>query len=184
MITQLIFHHMKTLLKKSSYLILVSILLIWKQNLAATNPDTTNFYRKQLKELLEVRKDKFDAYSESLEQRSGIFGNKTKSDIRESNHVLIDIVRTDNKIISTLNRVIDFRNYEKLTMNYDLQSHQSQKDKLLAANDTLNKQIQVLKKEQAKVQQSNALLKLLLGISLILIVLIFLRGRKRSLAVK
>ena len=101
-------------MKKNLLLIATSFICI-AVNAQSPNSsaDTNNYYRKQLQELLINRHQKFDSYSKSLEQHSGIFGNKTKNDIRESNHVLIDIVKTDNHIIQALNRVVDFRNYEK-----------------------------------------------------------------------
>src|SRR4051812_44629981 len=76
--------------------------------------------KAELKSLLEERQAKFNSYSASLEKRSGIFGNKTKNDIKKSSEVLIDLVKADNRIISTLYRV-DFRTYQKVNMYYDMQ---------------------------------------------------------------
>ena len=100
--------------------------------------------RKDLQDLLKERAQKFDTFTYSLEKRSGIFGNKTKRDISRSNDVLVEIVKTDNRIISTLNRVIDFRNFEKTNMNYDVMQQSQNYDNLLHATDTLSKQVAVL----------------------------------------
>lgn len=100
--------------------------------------------RKELYDLLSDRKQKFDSYSVLIERRSGIFGNQTKSDIKSSNEVLMEIVRTDNKIISTLNRVVDFRNYERVTMNYDLRERDEKLNSIQVATDTLSKRVDVL----------------------------------------
>src|SRR5436190_22467127 len=78
--------------------------------------------RAELQMRLEERQKKFDAYSASLKKRSGFFGGKSKADIQHSNAVLRDIIETDNQIIRVLNRVVDFRTYEKVNMNYDLLS--------------------------------------------------------------
>jgi len=95
--------------------------------------------RGELQNLLKERKEKFDTYTTSLEKRNGIFGGKSKADIKQSNEVLIEIVRTDNKIISTLNRVADFRTFEKVNMNYDLIKCSEQLSNLRNAVDTLSK---------------------------------------------
>ena len=100
--------------------------------------------RQELQNLLAERKEKFDAYASSLEKRSGIFGGKTKNDIQRSIEVLTEIVRTDNRIISTLNRVSDFKTFEKVNMNYDLIKCNEQLDEFRNAVETLNKQLNVV----------------------------------------
>src|SRR6185369_7534982 len=76
--------------------------------------------RKDLHDLIDIRRSKFESYSHSLEKKSGIFGNKTKRDMQLSNEVLSEIVETDNRIISLLNHVVNFRSYEKVNNTYDL----------------------------------------------------------------
>ena len=100
--------------------------------------------RQELQNLLQERKEKFDAYAASLEKRSGIFGGKTKNDMQRSNEVLTEIVRTDNRIISTLNRVADFKTFEKVNLEYDFMKNNEQLNNLRHAVDTLNKQVSVL----------------------------------------
>ncbi len=142
----------------------------------ASEADSSNYYRTELKELLRDRREKFDAYSQSLEQRSGIFGNKTKKDIRESNTVLINIVRTDNHIIQVLNRVLDFRTYEKVNMNYDLNQNKRQANMLIQATDTLSKQVSALSKANASLTKKKRNLTAWLYVSLFfLIVLLFMQ---------
>ncbi|MCX6291989.1 MAG: hypothetical protein NT126_09535 [Bacteroidetes bacterium] len=97
--------------------------------------------RQELQHLLEERQQMFDRYSGSLSDHSGIFGNRTKKDILKSNDVLIGLVRTDNNIIRVLNRVVDFRNFEKATMNYDLQNRDEELENSRHAADTLAKQL-------------------------------------------
>jgi hypothetical protein len=127
--------------------------------------------RKDLQNLLLERSQKFDTFTSSLEKRSGIFGNKTKKDIGRSNEVLIEIVKTDNRIISTLNRVIDFRNFEKTNMNYDVMQQNQNHDNLLHATDTLSKQVTALtavnkslKTKSQKLQWLSWLLFILSGV--------------------
>src|SRR5258707_608389 len=100
---------------KKSFLILVLSCL----NSLLSSAQGTIEERKDLHDLLEMRRNRFDAYSHSLEKKSGFFGNKTKKDMQHSIEVLAAIVETDNRIISSLNHVIDFRNYQKVNTNYD-----------------------------------------------------------------
>ncbi|MBK7854869.1 MAG: hypothetical protein IPJ79_08155 [Bacteroidetes bacterium] len=101
------------------------------------------------------REQKFKSYSESLLERNGIFGGKTKKDVLRSNEILKDLVKNDNQIINVLNRVVDFRNYEKFqwfTINWNIEQRL---DNLLRATDTLSKQVTALKQQNNKLQANN-----------------------------
>jgi hypothetical protein len=139
--------------------------------------------REYLMKLLEQRREKFDAYATSIEKRSGIFGNKTKKDMLQSNQVLTEIVKTDNHIISVLNRTVDFKNYEKVNLNYDVQAHVDRVNKLLRSIDTLQKQVQVLNSHKnyltSKLQRMQLITFFLVTISIIILVL-FLRKKRTS----
>jgi hypothetical protein len=140
--------------------------------------------KKELHDLLEERRQKFDAYSMSIEKRSGIFGNKTKGDIKKSNEVLQEIVGTDNKIIRSLNRVVDFRNYEKVSMNYDLRDRDQTLTNLQAAVDTLAKQTDTLtlsnEKLKAKLVARNFLMFFFMFLSFALLGKNILKWRKEK----
>lgn len=129
---------MNSVIKFLIFLLTAIVLSI--QSVAQSTPAD----RAQLMKLLEQRREKFDAYATSIEKHSGIFGNKTKKDMQQSNQVLTEIVRTDNMIISVLNRTVDFKNYEKVNLNYDVQAHAERVNKLLRSIDTLQKQVQIL----------------------------------------
>ncbi|MEP7171029.1 MAG: hypothetical protein ABI855_16805 [Bacteroidota bacterium] len=136
--------------------------------------------RQDLQNLLQERKIKFDAYASSLEKRSGIFGNKTKKDIQSSNEVLIDIVKTDNRIISTLNRVIDFRNFEKTNMNYDVVQQNQNYDNLLRATDTLSKQVDILTATNKSLKKNTLKFEILFYAALALVIcLLIIRLKKK-----
>jgi hypothetical protein len=138
---------------------------------------STNADRMELVKLLEERKRKFDAYATSIEKRTGIFGNKTKKDMLASNNVLTEIVRIDNKIISVLNRTVDFKNYEKINMNYDVQAHADRVNQLLKSVYTLQKQVQVLQSNKTYLTEKLGRLQLVmiflvtLSIALLLLLL-------------
>jgi len=94
--------------------------------------------RQELISLISERKQLFDAYSESLEKKSGFFGNKTKKDLKNSQEMLVDIVAIDNRIMNALNRTLDYRNYEKQSMRYDVSEYEERIRSLKILNDTLS----------------------------------------------
>jgi hypothetical protein len=135
--------------------------------------------RAELQKLLEERQKKFSAYSESLKKRSGFFGGKSKADIQRSNEVLRDIIESDNQIIKVLNRVVDFRTFEKVNMNYDLLSCNERVDNLQRAVDMLNNRVSKLTSSNATLEKQTGNLKFLsttFGI-LLLGLLIFIARR-------
>ncbi len=96
--------------------------------------------RAELLQLLNERKELFDKYNASLNNKSGLFGNKTKNDLRDSQDKLMAVVAADNKIMNSLSRTLDFRNFEKQTMSYDVSNYEDRIRNLSVLNDTLNKQ--------------------------------------------
>lgn len=112
--------------------------------------------KKMLKMLLKERKDRFSQYTEQLDDKSGFFGNQTKKDLKEINEVLKEIVRTDNKIIMELDRLLDERKFESFRSDFEtkkageeLVTLQVQNEKLIAQNDTLVKQVEALRAQGA-----------------------------------
>lgn len=105
--------------------------------------------KKVIRMLLKERKERFAQYTEHIDDRSGFFGNQTKKDLQQINEVLKEIVRTDNKIIMELDRLLDQRRFETFRSHYEtkragqeLVELQMQNEKLISANDTLIKQLQ------------------------------------------
>ena len=136
--------------------------------------------RKDLHDLLDVRRQKFEAYSGSLGKKSGFFGNKTKKDVQHSNDVLNEIVETDNHIISLLNRVVDVKNFEKVNRNYDLYASQEQLTNLERATDTLTKQLDEMAISDAKLKSKITGLQWmvwLLSVSLIAVLIGVIRNK-------
>src|SRR6185436_7073698 len=74
---------------------------------------------EELQKLLKERKDRFEAYATSADQRSGIFGNKTKKDLEKSREILFQIVKTDNNILTELDRAISHRGMAKADYSVD-----------------------------------------------------------------
>ena len=69
--------------------------------------------RKKINGMLSQRSAKFGQYDASLSQHTGIFGLQTKKDIRRSNEILMDIVRTDNDIYKQLKILLDYRAFQQ-----------------------------------------------------------------------
>ncbi len=140
------------------------------------SPWTPDSARKELVFLLEERKKLFDEYSESLSKKSGFFGNQTKNDLRDSRLKLEAIVAEDNKIMSALNRTLDFRNFEKQNMKYDVSTNEDRIRSLQVMNDTLNAQLIRLERENkiniSKVRSNRiyfVLLFLILGVMMVFV---------------
>lgn len=65
--------------------------------------------RKKINNLLAKRSITFNQYFQSLDMHTGIFGLQTKKDIRRSNEILMDIVKTDNTVFKELKILLDYR---------------------------------------------------------------------------
>ena len=163
-------------MKKQFVITILFILMFWLRG-SGNGIDSSRY---ELNGLLQERKLKFEVYTSSLEKRTGFFGNKTKKDIAHSNEILIEIAKLDNRIISTLNRVIDFRNFEKTNFNYDNAEHKEHLNNLLTATDTLNKQVKFLAVKNYELQTKNQKLKYLFYVLSILptIILLFVFRKK------
>ncbi len=128
--------------------------------------------RKELFDLLESRKKLFDNYNESIKKKSGFFGNRTKNDMRQSHATLQDIVDIDNKIMNSLERVIDTKNYEKTALTFDQSSNQERINNLLKVNDVTLSQNEKLTAE--KKQLSKDVLKMKFYFVLLFLIIAFL----------
>jgi hypothetical protein len=108
--------------------------------------------RMNLQNLLAERAKNFSAYTSSIQKRSGIFGNKTKTDIQKSNEVLLAIVTLDNDIMDALNRALSYKTFEKTTDNYSSLDCEMKLKQSMQVTDTLMKQLTVV---ENKIRQRN-----------------------------
>ena len=130
----------------------ICLLLFLCNGLLAQQPQPVLSDRERIQQLLKERNERFDIYTKSLENKSGIFGGKTKKDLQQSQLILVEIVRLDNDMISVLNRQIDFKSFEKTEMNY--QSLQEQEE-----GTRLRKQLDYSQQELLKMRQQASDLK-------------------------
>ena len=143
--------------------------------------DERSAARKELFELLENRQKLFDNYNSSLKKKSGIFGNRTKNDMRASHATLQDIVDIDNKIMNSLKRVIDTKNYEKTSLTYDQISNQDRINNLLKVNEVTLKQNEKLLDEKKELKSEILLMKFYLVILILIIAgLLYMLLRRRK----
>ena len=137
--------------------------------------------RMNLQNLLAERAKNFSAYTSSIQKRSGIFGNKTKTDIQKSNEVLLAIVTLDNDIMDALNRALSYKTFEKTTDNYSSRDCEMRLKQSMQVTDTLMKQLTAVEKKIRKQNSSASIYSVLFYIALsgCLAMFIMLR-RKRA----
>lgn len=75
----------------------------------ATDSLAYQLQRQKINNLLAKRSITFNQYFESLDKHTGIFGLQIKKDIRRSNEILMDIVKTDNAVFKELKILLDYR---------------------------------------------------------------------------
>jgi len=170
--------------KMKTFFLSILFFFVYIAFAVASQIDSIN--KTRLKELVQERKDKFESYTDAVDKRSGIFGIQTKKDLKATNEVLTEIVRTDNQIMRELNRMLSYKTYEKVNMNYSLMESTTKTEKFLKAIETLNARVEKLEVDKKTLAKRNDKYKFLAylfaGLSLILLVgLIISRRRKRSI---
>jgi hypothetical protein len=141
--------------------------------------------RAKINQMLEQRRQKFGQYDQSLKMHTGIFGLQTKKDIRRSNDILMDIVKTDDDIFRELKILMDYRVFQQ----QQAQTHSTQSENVtLAYMNTINRlrnRIEQVKldAQNEKAHQQNQV-RLLIGIIVLLFVsILYLLTRKRAVKV-
>ena len=137
--------------------------------------------RKKINTMLAVRKQKFGQYSQSLSQHTGIFGLQTKDDIRRSNSILMDIVKTDDNIYKELKILLEYRAFQQR----QIQSHSKEAETInqgfIATIKKLSKQNAQLK--AAAEHKGNSNFIYITIIALMLASILFLIYKKNKVKV-
>lgn len=137
--------------------------------------------RAKINQMLDVRKQKFGQYDQSLAKHTGIFGLQTKKDIRRSNDILMDIVKTDDDTFRELKILMDYRVFQQ----QQAQTHSVETENVtLAYMNTINRlrqQIDLLKKEAQQEKEYQAkLLRIFVIIAVLMFAsILYLLSRKR-----
>ena len=125
---------------------------------AFTQPNTDSLAyqleRKKINEMLTQRTAQFGQYDQSLKMHTGIFGLQTKKDIRRSNDILMNIVKTDNDIFKQLKILLEYRTFQQ-TMAQD-RSKETEDNNIgfMYTINKLRKQIEQLKADSAKQEEN------------------------------
>jgi len=116
---------------------------------AAANTDSLAYQaqRKKINAMLAQRKLKFGQYDQSLSQHTGIFGLQTKKDIRNSNNILMDIVKTDDDILIQTKILLEYRTFVQSEVQSKAQETDSSNIGLMNAINRLRTENDQLKKD-------------------------------------
>jgi hypothetical protein len=173
---------------KSFLSIILSLVFFGASAQFKTDSLAYQLQRKKINAMLAQRTIKFGQYDESLSKHTGIFGLQTKKDIRSSNEILMDIVKTDNDIYGELKILLEYRTFQqKQVLTHTKETENS----TLGYMSTINKlraQIVALKLEAEKDNAHEAELRRMMIITIIvlaaLIFLMIVFRRKKPLPVK
>jgi hypothetical protein len=137
--------------------------------------------RSKINQMLEVRRQKFGQYDQSLAKHTGIFGLQTKKDIRRSNDILMDIVKTDDDIFRELKILMDYRVFQQ----QQAQTHSTESQNVtLAYMNTINRlrqQIDWLKQDaQIEKQHQEKQLRIFIIVAVLMFAsILYLLSTKR-----
>ena len=140
-------------------------------SLTSTAQQDTSAYqvqRKKVNQLLSDRSAKFGQYDQSLTNKTGIFGLKTKKDMQRSIDILTQIVLTDNRIFVELKTLLDYKDLEKTEAQGKFEETKTRTLNFMQTINNLQHQNDKLKED---LEKSVALSTVMYGILLILLVL-------------
>jgi len=155
----------------------IIITLLINSTFAFSQQDSTAYekQRERVNKLLDQRRERFGEFDTSLAARSGIFGLKTKKDMQASIDILKQIVLTDNNIFKETKALLDYKDFEKQTV--ETQAEESGEritgyintiSKLQKRQDQMAEEMMVLEK------RSSLFLSLLIFALLSLVILLYL----------
>lgn len=154
--------------------------------LAQHNSDSIAYLqqRKKINAMLAQRSAKFGKYDESLKKHTGIFGVQTKKDIRRSNDILMDIVKTDNEIYSELKILLEYRTFQQKRVQTRSTETEASTLGYMTTINTMRSQMAALRRdnqtqEQEQIKTRNTLVLTIIGLSLVMLIIVFIRIRKR-----
>jgi hypothetical protein len=135
--------------------------------------------RKRINGMLGQRSQKFGQYTQSLSTHTGIFGLQTKKDVRRSNSILMDIVKTDDDIYAQLKILLNYRAFQQTVVQSKLDSSKETEkyniglmnaiNRFRAENDKLKAQLNDSAKSQEKTTRSFIIVIVLMLVSILLL---------------
>jgi len=164
----------------------ICVLIFILSNVGALSAQDSLGNLTELQHLLQIRKDRFQEYATAADQRTGIFGTKTKKDLEQSREILLQIVKTDNNILNALNQAIVRRGMAKADYSYDEIQNSQTIERLTEAADTLNKQLitarEINDSLEKKTGMQSGINYILIGIIVFLSISFLWRATKSSRA--
>lgn len=138
--------------------------------------------RIKINAMLAERTRKFSRYDESLSQHTGIFGLQTKKDIRRSNDILMDIVKTDNNIYRELKILLEYRTFQQNQVQDQSKETEQAATESMYTITRLQNQLVKLKQqneENIKLQDKASLNFKIIVFILVIIILFLLKNQIR-----
>lgn len=138
--------------------------------------------RTKINSMLAQRADKFGQYSRSLAMHTGIFGLQTKKDIRRSNDILMDIVKTDDDIYKQLKILLDFRAFQQTQVQTHARDVEENTVGYMTAINKLRNQVDQLKTAAKKQEEDEGktIRAFIISLATMLVLLLFLLTRPRQ----
>jgi len=134
--------------------------------------------------MLANRSRKFGQYDQSLSRHTGIFGLQTKKDIRRSNDILMDIVKTDNNIYRELKILLDYRTFQQNQVQDQSKETEKTADETMYTISRLQDQLTNIKKqneENIKLRDKASLnFKIIVFILVVVILLVLSKQIRRK----
>ncbi len=120
-------------------------------------PDTLGYegQRQKVNELLTQRSARFGQFDESLKQRTGIFGLKTKRDMQASIDILKQIVFTDNDIFRETKLLLDYKDFEKTQIAQRASEFDERINGYIKTISKLQREQERLRQEIDSIQKTN-----------------------------
>jgi hypothetical protein len=177
-------------MRKTILLVLFSLFVANTFAQAGSDSLAYQLQRKKINQMLAERKQKFGQYDQSLSQHTGIFGFQTKKDIRHSNDILMDIVKTDNDIFGQLKILLEYRTFQQTQVQQHSADAENSNIGYMNTINRLQNDNQRLKKEaiQAeddRVKHFNISMGLIIGLIVVVLLLLrsnYLKKSKQSIA--
>lgn len=172
---------------------LIAIACLWICSLNSSQAqeifraDTTGYEQQRLKvnELLQQRSARFGQYEESLRQRTGIFGLKTKKDMQSSIDILKEIVLMDNHIFKETKQLVDFKDFESEMISRQAQEFDSRINGYIATISKLQKeqadlraQVDMLQTNRQQSTGTTVFILILLAVTAALVYVYYIRPKR------
>jgi len=133
--------------------------------------------------MLAQRTQKFGQYDQSLTMHTGIFGLQTKKDVRRSNDILMDIVKTDDSIYREIKILFDYTVFQRTQVQDHSKEAIESNFGYMTTINKLRKQADLMKAEanaqQTRYEKTLGLLIVILVIMLLAIFYLVSRNRER-----